>query len=121
LLFIFELVTPGRPNLLQARLCLEDAQLISYPAPAIAMGSFLLILMVFRDAVFSYENNGGMGVGPRRPALWLSLSLPGGSPDFQSYHKLMDAAVTTMPDSAKTYLRPVRQFGELRSQPEVII
>jgi hypothetical protein len=60
-------------RLLQARLGLEDAPILFRLSPWGLPAHF----DVFRDAVFSSENTGGMGAGPRRPALWLSLSLPG--------------------------------------------
>src|ERR1700730_5795062 len=57
--------------------------LISHPAPAIAMGSWLLILMSFVMLSSLARTPEGWAPAPRRPALWLSLSLPGGSRDFQ--------------------------------------
>ena len=60
-----------RPNLLQARLGLEDAQPDIPSCPSYRHEEFPAHFDVFRDPVYSCENTGGMGA-------WLSLSLPGG-------------------------------------------
>jgi hypothetical protein len=60
----FGSVAPRRPNLLQARLGLEDAQPHIPSCPRYRHGELAAHFDVFRDAVFSCENTGGMGAGP---------------------------------------------------------
>ena len=70
------------------------------------MGDFPAHFDLFREAVFSCENAGGMGAGPCGPH-YAFLITPGWVQIFKATI-MRNAAVTTLADSAKTYLRPVR-------------